>query len=204
MTYRVRRKFTSTTFEVDDHVCKLFFDPIYEYATGFCLWNVGFAVGKSKRQLNDWYRNRRNKRRRNLRNHLTGPGTMKVWTTALKHLLRMRWECLEPGDGMVLDCTSRDPERQFRVYTRWLKQHHDFTVDPIRLEFYWFRPPYHFDPLWELFEIVGVTPDDPDLAVTGERYYESFRVRPLNSDIELSSQQIVDLLDQAPSTLPSQ
>lgn len=204
MTYRVRRKFTSTTFDVDGYVCKLFFDPIYEYATGFCLWNVGFAVGKSKRQLNDWYRNRRNRRRRTLRNHLTGPGTMKIWTTALKHLLRMRWECLEPGDGMVLDCTSRDPERQFKVYTRLLRKHNDFTYDPIRLEFYWFRPPYHLDPLWELFDIVGVTPEEPDLPVTGERYYESFRVRPLDSDIELSSQQIIDLLDPAPSTSPFQ
>jgi hypothetical protein len=204
MTYRLRRKFTSTTFDVDGYIGKLFFEPFYEFETGYCLWNVGLAVGKSKRQLNDWYRNRHNKRRRSLRNQLTGPGTFKIWTTALKHLLRMRWECLEPGDGMVLDCTSRDPDRQFKVYTHWLRHHQDFVVNFDRREFYWFRPPYHFDPLWEIFEIRGLVPDDPTLAAVGEHYYECFRVRSLDSGIDLSSQQIVDLLDQVPSTSPSQ
>ncbi len=27
MTYRVRRKFTSSTFYIDDQICKIWFDP---------------------------------------------------------------------------------------------------------------------------------------------------------------------------------
>lgn len=204
MTYRVRRKFTSTTFDVDGYVGKLFLEPFCEYEKGHCLWNVGLAVGKSKRQLNDWYRNRNNKRRRSLRNHLTGPGTIKIWTIALRHLLKMRWEHLEPGDAMVLDCTSRDPDRQLYIYSRWLKHHQDVFINFERRELYWIRPPYHFDPLWDLFKIRGVIPDDPTLAAVGERYYDCFRVSPLDSDTELSSQQIADLLVQVPSTLPFQ
>lgn len=203
MTYRVCRKFTSTTFRVDGYICKIFFDPLYECTPGFYLWNVGFAVGKSKRQINDWYNNRNNKRRRSLQKKLTGPGTFKVWTKCLHHLLRMRWTCLEPGDTLVMDCTSRDSERQFKVYTHWLRKHTDFACDPIRRECYWSRPPYRWDPLRELFEITGLIPADPALVAVGDRYYECFLVKPLGLDIELPSQQIVDLLSQVPSTEPS-
>ena len=57
---------------------------------------------------------------------------------------------------------------------------------------------------WELFDIRGLIPDNPALAAVGERYYDCFRVHALDSGIDLSSQQIIDLLDQVPSTLPSQ
>lgn len=105
---------------------------------------------------------------------------------------------------MVLDCTSCDPDRQLYIYSHWFRHHPDFVVNFGRRELYWFRPPYHFDPLWELFDIRGVIPDNPALAAVGERYYDCFRVHALDSGIDLSSQQIIDLLDQVPSTLPSQ
>ena len=72
MSYRVRRKFTSSTFQVGDHLCKIFLQPVHEYRSGFWLWNTGFAIGKSQRQLNDWYWRRENKRRRSLDDAFNG------------------------------------------------------------------------------------------------------------------------------------
>ena len=61
MTYRLRRQLISTKFKINKSLCKLFIEPWAEYQKGFWVWNVGFAVGKSERQLNDWYRRRKNK-----------------------------------------------------------------------------------------------------------------------------------------------
>jgi len=69
MTYRVRRKLISSKFKINNQLCKVFLEPWYEQTNGFWGWNVGFAVGKSNRQLNDWYHGRKNKRRRSL--HIT-------------------------------------------------------------------------------------------------------------------------------------
>ena len=71
MTYRVRRKFTSTKFCIDDQICKIFLNPLREYREGYWSWKVGFAVGKSNRQLNDWFNERKNKRSRSLHQKMT-------------------------------------------------------------------------------------------------------------------------------------
>ena len=70
MNYRVRRKFTSSKFYVDGQLCKIFLEPMTEFRPGFYLWNTGFAIGKSNRQLNDWYWKRKNKRARSLMNKI--------------------------------------------------------------------------------------------------------------------------------------
>ena len=83
MSYRVRRKFTSSTFQVGDHLCKIFLQPVHEYRPGFWLWNTGFAIGKSQRQLNDWYWRRENKRRRSLDGAFNGRVGIKQYDEAL-------------------------------------------------------------------------------------------------------------------------
>ena len=72
MTYRIRRKFTSSTFEVDGQLCKVVLDPKWRNVHGGTAWNVGFAIGKSRRQLNDWYVERKNKRARSVKKHMNG------------------------------------------------------------------------------------------------------------------------------------
>ena len=72
MSYRVCRKFTGSLFRVGDHLCKVFLEPMEEYRPGFYRWNVGFAVGKSRRQLNDWYRRKKNRRARTLNQVMRG------------------------------------------------------------------------------------------------------------------------------------
>jgi len=118
MSYRVCRKFTSSTFQVEEQLCKIFLDPMVEYQPGYYIWNVGFAIGKSQRQLNDWYWKRKNKRARSLNNQLVGRSGLKAIRRGFEEVLRLRW-CIEPGDGIVLDCTSGDPERQFHAWSRW-------------------------------------------------------------------------------------
>ena len=67
-----RRQFTTSTFFVEGQRCKIFFQPLSEFKKGFWIWNVGFAIGKSNRQLNDWYWKRKNKRSRSIRNRMVG------------------------------------------------------------------------------------------------------------------------------------
>ena len=43
-------------------------------------------------------------------------------------MLKLRW-IVEPGDVIFLDCTSGDPERQFKAWSRWHKYHPEWTID---------------------------------------------------------------------------
>jgi hypothetical protein len=177
MSYRVCRKTTSTTFKVNDQLCKIFLEPMREYMPGFWLWNVGFAVGRSKRQLNDWYWNRKNKRARAIRRKLVGKAGIKTIAMAFDNLLLMRWH-LPPGDGLVLDCTSGDPERQFKAWQRWRKEHQDCLIDYECKEFYWFRPPYFDDPVYQNFKVVPVTPPNKRMSWYGPGYHQCFDTLP--------------------------
>jgi len=124
MSYRVCRKTTSTTFKVGNQLCKVFIEPMNEYLPGFWLWNVGFVVGNSRRQLNDWYWKRKNKRTSPLEKHIVGKSGLKTIASAFDHLLLLRWN-IRPGDALVLDCTSGEPDKQFRAWNRWRRSHQD-------------------------------------------------------------------------------
>ena len=193
MTYRVRRKFTSTTFCIDDQICKIFFSPEREYRDGFWLWKVGFAVGKSKRQLNDWYWKRKNKPARSIRNQMVGRSGLKAIRRGFEEVLRMRW-LIPPGDAIVLDCTSGDPDRQFRAWSRWHRYHPEWIIDFNSKEFYWYRPPYYDDPIRKEFNITPLVPSDPLANTAKERYFDCFRVSPKVKVDELSMEQIANLL----------
>ncbi len=195
------RKFTSTTFRVGDQLCKVFLEPMFEYQPGYYMWNVGFAVGKSRRQLNDWYWKRKNKRARSLANHIVGKAGLKTISKGFEAVRVLRWN-LHPGDGMVLDCTSKDPDRQFRAWSRWAKTNREWVIDADKKEFIWYRPPYWNDPIREFFDVKPVTPPDPLAHTWGEHYSDSFLVRPKGEGIYRSMAKIIDLLNQAPCTQP--
>ncbi len=194
MSYRVCRKFTSSTFEVEGQLCKVFLEPTHEYRPGFYAWNVGFAVGKSRRQLNDWYWRRKNSRVRSLRHRITGRAGMKAIRRGFEEVLRLRWR-IEPGDVMILDCTSGDPERQFRAWSRWHRHHPEWNINYEKREFYWHRPPYADDPVWKMFNVKGITPEEPLANTAGENYFAAFRVERSAHDSALSNEQITDLLN---------
>lgn len=193
MTYRVRRKFTSTKFTVDGQLCKIFFEPMKEFLPGFYSWNVGFAIGKSSRQLNDWYWKRKNRRARSLYHQMVGRSGLKAIKRGFHEVLKMRW-IVQPGDVVILDCTSGDPDRQFKAWSRWHRYHPEWLINYESKEFLWHRPPHADDPIREHFNISPITPLDP-LANTHEsRYFDCFRVDPKVKGEELSMEQLTSLL----------
>jgi len=197
MSYRTRRHLTSSTFRVGSQICKVFLDPQEEFQPGFCAWNVGFAVGKSKRQINDWYNNRKNKRQRSLKQQIVGQSGIKTISRGFKEVLKLRW-FIEPGDALFIDCTSGNPERQFKISQHWLgsKSHPEWIIDYENKKFFWYRPPYPNDPIRKLFLIEPVIPLDPMANTFGNNYFECFRVRTKVDCTDLPMDQTLALLGQ--------
>jgi hypothetical protein len=196
MSQRLCRKFTSRTFTVDGQLCKVFLEPIEQHQPGFWVWNVGFAIGKSRRQLNDWYYNRKNKRARSLTNQLVGKSGMKAIKRGFEEVLKLRWN-LPPGDCLKLDCTSGDPARQFHAWSRWHRYHPEWVISCENREFYWYRPPYPDDSIWEsikgVAKIKPITPADPLANTAGINYFQCFDLirvdaRTLRSTAETNHQ----------------
>ena len=201
MSYRTRRKFTSSTFAVGDHLCKVFLEPRVEYRPGYWLWNTGFAVGKSQRQLNDWYWRRNNRRRRSLDGNFKGKVGIKAIRRGFLEVLRLRW-ALAPGDVLVIDSTSGHPAKQFAAFSWWRRYHPEWTVNEDSLEFFWHRPPYPDDSVWDHFEVMGITPPKPLENTADQRYFDCFLVRSAPLGTVGSSHRIADLLAQAQSSEP--
>ena len=203
MSHRVCRKFTSRTFTVNGQLCKIFLEPLRQHRPGFWVWNVGFVIGKSRRQLNDWYWKRKNKRARSLTHQLVGRSGIKAIKRGFEEVLKLRWN-LAPGDCLVLDCTSGDPERQFHAWSRWHRYHPEWVIDAERREFYWYRPPYPDDQLWQSIKgiatIKPITPSDP-LANTAEaNYFQCFDFLPVEQRTAQSNLGTDHQLNQAPTT----
>jgi hypothetical protein len=166
-----------------------------QFKPGRWLWNVGFAVGESRRQINDWYFRRKNRRARTLEKQLVGKSGMRTITRGFNEVLRLRWN-IPAGDAIVLDCTSGDPDRQFHAWSRWHKHHPDWCIDYEQKKFFWYRPPYPDDAVWTMFDITPVMPADPKANCVGERYFDCFRVKPKGRGSEISMDQTLALLGQ--------
>jgi len=175
MTYRVCRKRSTTTFKINQQYCKIVLTPLKPWSGDAWIWQVHVGISKSKRQLNDWYKEKKNKRTNNMKSHLTGKGGIKPLIEACNVLLRMRW-VLEPGDCLYLDCQSSQPDKQFRAYYYWAKNNPDAIADLEKKRFWWHRPPYVGDPLYEMGRIIPVVPEDPSAPLVGQQYFECFRV----------------------------
>jgi len=139
MTYRPRRRLLTSTITVGKHICKVFLEPWQSSASGGVLWRVGFAVGKSRRQINDWYHGKRNRRYRRLNRIMTGTEGFKTIPRGFNEVLRLRW-LIPAGDTIFIDCTSADPEKQWKTFSRWRRWHPDWYVSTNLREFYWTKP----------------------------------------------------------------
>jgi hypothetical protein len=79
------------------------------------------VTGKSKRQLNDWVRERKNKKCvKRLKAKLTNLLDLKGYRIVI-NTLRKWCDDLSPGDMLAFNCTSAMPEKQYRVWCKWLK-----------------------------------------------------------------------------------
>ena len=174
-----RRKFTTYKFFVEGQICKVFFQPQKEFKKGFWIWNVGFAVGKSNRQLNDWYWKRKNKRSRSIHRQMTGRKGIKTVTIFFKEILKLRW-ILEPGDVFYCDCTSFKPEQQFKIGLRFVRNHPDWAIDHEKKIFFWHRPPYSDDEIWDTHKIIGKIPPNPLLSMGNSQYVQCFDAFPID------------------------
>ena len=195
MILRIKRRFISTTFKVDSQFAKVFLEPTEEFKPGRWLWNVGFAVSKSKRAMSDWYWKRQNKRRRSLEKQITGTSGMKTIARGFDRVLHMRWH-IPPWDALVIDCTSGKPERQFYTFSRWHKHHADWCIDFENQKFFWYRPPYPDDVVWKMFNIKPVTPENPRQNCVGENYFDCFLVQPKGVGKSISNEETLALLGQ--------
>ena len=139
MTYRPHRRTLTSTIRVGKHLCKVFIKPWVQMPNGTVVWKVGFGVGKSRRQINDWYHVRQNRRRRSLHKHMTGTEGFKTIPRGFNEVLRLRW-LIPAGDTIFIDCTSADPEKQWKTFSRWRRWHPDWFVNEHLKEFYWTRP----------------------------------------------------------------
>ena len=139
MTYRPRRRTLTSTIKVGKHLCKVFIEPWDKLPSGTVVWKVGFGVGKSRLQINDWYHVKQNRRRRSLHKQMTGTEGFKTISRGFNEVLRLRWS-IPTGDTIFLDCTSADPDKQFKTWSRWRRWHPDWFVNEHLKEFYWTRP----------------------------------------------------------------
>jgi hypothetical protein len=201
MTQRVRRKFTSSTFCVDGYICKVFIEPVEKYTSNFYIWSAGFAIGKSKRQINDWYKRRKNKRARSLEGKISGKRGIKIIRKGFQEILKMRW-LIEPGDALSGVCRSAKTEKEFNAFYRWAKKHPEIIINYLNKEFIWYRPPFPNDPVRKHFKIIPLTPSNKLISTTGSSYYDCFLVRPKVEGNSLSMEQITDLLSPVLATAP--
>ena len=172
-----RRKFTTYKFFVEGQVGKVFLRPQKEWKNGFWLWHIGFAVGKSVRQVNDWYYKKQNKRAKSVRKKITGKAGPKFLIEGMKGVMTLRWN-LHPGDVLYLDNTSSEPDKQFRAVGWLLRKHPEWTVDPDEKIFFWHRPPYANDEVWDKYKVIGFTPVNPLLNTEPCRYRDCFSLFP--------------------------
>ena len=183
-----RRQFTTSTFFVEGQRCKIFFQPLSEFKKGFWIWNVGFAIGKSNRQLNDWYWKRKNKRSRSIRNKMIGKSGLKTIKKGFEEVLKLRW-IVEPGDVIFLDCTSGDPERQFKLGVVGIDIILNGLLIMRKKYFFWHRPPHANDPVWDKYKVIGKIPANPLQNTEPCRHSDCFSLLPLDQHTAKSKHQ---------------
>ena len=173
MNIRIKRKFKSFKYSINDQICKVFIEPVGFDKNGCYVWNVGVGISSSNRELNDWYWNRKNKRAKSMRLNLPGKGGFKSARCAFFSILKARWH-IPAGDMIVWNCESVEPDKQFKATMRWVKNHKDIFVNHERREFWWHRPPCFDDPIWKNYEIIGKTPNFPCESTSNDNYFKCF------------------------------
>jgi hypothetical protein len=89
-----------------------------------CVWLASLAVGKSKKQINDWLQQRKKRSVNRLSSKLTGKLGPRAQALAIRQVRQWIGE-LPPGDSLCLRCESALPEKQFQVWKKWFTKHED-------------------------------------------------------------------------------
>ena len=92
-----------------------------------CVWLASLAVGKSRRQINDWLKRKTRKQRvRRLDMSLTGNFGPKTQAIAIRKVRQWLTE-IPYGDSISLRCESTVSDKQFRVWRKWFEKHEDLN-----------------------------------------------------------------------------
>ena len=125
MTYRIKRKSKTIKLLLDDgYIFKMNIHPYMKISTGK-VWLVGWAIGKSNRQINDWMC-RRSKRSRVYKLSNNKPKKRNQHAHWICINIMRKWlEELPEGDGMAIRCEAASSDKQFRVWKKWFKKNED-------------------------------------------------------------------------------
>ena len=130
---------------------------------------------------------------------MMGKSGMSTILRGFKELLKLRWH-LAPGDCLSFPSTSEHPDKQFAAFKRWQKLHLDCFINEENKEFIWHRPPYPDDAVYQVFDVIPITPEDYQADASGDRYFDCYSLRLKGTNIRLSTAEMLNLLDQVQST----
>lgn len=112
------------------------------HTEGGCVWLASLAVGKSRRQINDWLKRKTKKKNvRRLDSCLTGKYSNLSQAIAIQQVRRWVQE-LPPGNSITLRCESAKPDKQFRVWKKWFQRWEDkkWDINEEFKSFFYYKP----------------------------------------------------------------
>ena len=89
-----------------------------------CVWLASLAIGRSKRQINDWMDRRKKRSVAKLDKSLNGTLGLKPQIIAMRQV-RQWVDELPKGESIALRCESTVPDKQFRVWKKWFTKRED-------------------------------------------------------------------------------
>ena len=121
------------------YVLKLWLKPSYKVGN-FYAWVASMCIGKSIRQINDWYNKRKNKRAKYLNSNLIGTFAMKPQLMAIDQIRNWAKE-LPEGDAIYLVCESAKPLKQFKIWKKWFEKNEDpaWVISEEHMSFYYYK-----------------------------------------------------------------
>ena len=112
-----RKKKTKTVVLPDGQLLKMRLLPWIRTEKG-CVWLASLAIGRSKRQINDWMDRRKKRSVAKLDKSLNGTLALKPQIIAMRQV-RQWVDELPKGESIALRCESTVPDKQFRVWKKW-------------------------------------------------------------------------------------
>ena len=125
MTYRVSRKNKVITSKLPNGDRFKVIRRPFKFPTGGYLWLVAMVASKSNRALNDWIRERNNRKRvKKLNNFHPKKRDVKAFCIAGNAVKDWVKEIPE-GDALVFRAEGAKADQLFRLYKNWWTTHED-------------------------------------------------------------------------------
>ena len=141
MSYRIKRKKITRSIKINQkQFIKLRFIPWVRTPNG-CVWLASMALCRSKRQVNDWLQEKKNKRARQLKFNLTGKDSNRIQAIGVR-VLREWINVIPPGDSLAFRCDSAKKEKQFRVWKKWFTKNEssNWIIEEDLKTFFYYKP----------------------------------------------------------------